>query len=56
MTLDSGWAESAVMTVGCGAEDQGGFERSSVALPGCTGASSIDRSGTTMADGGLRET
>jgi hypothetical protein len=38
--------------VGRGVEDQEGLGKSSVALLGCVGASSIDRSGTGMAGRG----
>ncbi len=45
MPVGCGWVASAVTTVGRGVADQG-FEKSSVALPGCGGASSIDRRGS----------
>ncbi len=41
------------MTIGRGVEDEAGFRRSSVALLCCTGASSIDRSGSTESDRSL---
>jgi hypothetical protein len=53
VVVDDGWA--AVTAVGRGVEDQDGFGKSSVALPGCAGASSIDRSGATMTDRGRGE-
>jgi len=53
MPFDEDWVENAVMTVGRGVEDQAGFGMSSVALLGCTGASSIDKRAPTMTDQGL---